>query len=420
LVYEILTKTDLTASNWNIEEEVWPTNPVAMPFVIQQLGRTNLFVWARDWTGVTEGTNTIPSWWFWKYFGTTSLSDTNLDSQGPTLLYDYQNYIGENPNVISFTIAITNNYLITNLPEVQLSLTGGFPSGMAVSVDDTNFIADASWQPYTGTNLTLNLGSAQGWHSVWIGLRGSPMVPPTWQWERFKLDTTPPQIVVTNPASVVSQSLIQLAGYCPEALSRISYDLSNTNGAVTNQQVLILNQHYDTNHFELTTNTFQAFDIWLAGGTNIFTIHATDLAGNMSSTNLSVVLVSDTNAPVINLVWPQNGMDVSGTNFTIFGTTDDPSATITATVTDSYGDTNTYTALMERNGNFWFENLPLTNGTTTVTLNAVDIWGNASATNFSVNQSSLNLILNPVYTSLLYGPAVNLTGTVSDSNVVSG
>ena len=67
-VYEVLTKTDLLLTNWTIENEVWPTNSGVMPFNISELGRTNLFVWAMDWTGVTENGNTTPNWWFWDYF----------------------------------------------------------------------------------------------------------------------------------------------------------------------------------------------------------------------------------------------------------------------------------------------------------------------------------------------------------------
>ena len=53
-VYEILSKTDLSAAAWNIETELWPTDTNSMPFTIPMLDRTDaLFIWARDWTGVT-------------------------------------------------------------------------------------------------------------------------------------------------------------------------------------------------------------------------------------------------------------------------------------------------------------------------------------------------------------------------------
>jgi len=54
--------------------------PNGLPSLVPQSGRTNLFLWARDWTGVTGNGNATPDWWFWEYFGTTVLSGTNLDS----------------------------------------------------------------------------------------------------------------------------------------------------------------------------------------------------------------------------------------------------------------------------------------------------------------------------------------------------
>src|SRR5208282_2762616 len=54
LVYEICSKTNLLDLNWNIEMELWPTDTNSMPFTIPMLDRTGaLFIWARDWTGVT-------------------------------------------------------------------------------------------------------------------------------------------------------------------------------------------------------------------------------------------------------------------------------------------------------------------------------------------------------------------------------
>ena len=40
-------------------------------------------------------------------------------------------------------------------------------------VNDTNQ-ADAVWQPYTGTNIMVNLGATDGDYNVWVGLRGLP------------------------------------------------------------------------------------------------------------------------------------------------------------------------------------------------------------------------------------------------------
>ena len=167
-VYAIWGATNLL-TGWNVEAEVWPTNAAVMPFTVPTLDRQNLFVGAEDWTGVTENGNTTPDWWFWEYFGTVALSDTNLDSQGNTLLYDYTN--GIDPNQIVFTVAVTNQFVNTSLPPVQIAVSQGVPFYFAVLVDSTNF-PGATWTPYASSNITVSLGTTQGWHEVWVGLRG--------------------------------------------------------------------------------------------------------------------------------------------------------------------------------------------------------------------------------------------------------
>jgi hypothetical protein len=365
-----------------------------MPFTVDELGRTNLFIWAKDWTGVTENGNTTPDWWFYEYFGTTALSDTNLDSQGyDTLLYDFQNNI--DPNPIGFTLAPTNTSFGSSGAWVQLNVYQGIPSYVAVAVDDTNYLDDASWQSFGGTNVRVNLGGTEGWHSVWIGLRGRvPSETPVWKWIRLKLDLTPPQITVTGPSNTVFQPLVQLKGYCQKSLSQMSCDISNAAGVFANQPVQILEQYFDTNTWEFTTNTFQVFDIGLTPGANAFTLHATDLLGNTASTNYSITLISNNVAPVITLAWPQDGMQLCGSNFTVTGIMDNPSALISATVVTTNGTTNTYAGAVERTGQFWLNNLALTGGTNSLILTAVDIWGNTVTTNFSVSQSAAGLTVD--------------------------
>ena len=314
---------------------------------------------------------------------------------------------------------MTNNYFNSTSATVQLNITGGVPSFMAVSVDDTNYAADASWQVYTGTNVAVNLGLNEGWHEVWIGLRGLPSdARQTWQWKRLKLDLTPPLLVITNPiVSVVTQPMIQLQGCSPEALNSISYDLTNAVGLVTNQQVLVLDQSYSTATWEFTTNTFQAFDIPLTNGLNTITLHATDLAGNATTTNFSFTLdyTGKTNPPIIQLFWPGNGEQISGSNFNWRGWVDDPTATVTAQMVDTNGTTNIVSGLVERNGNFWVENLPMSNGTNSLTLTVTDAAGNTSVTNITVSPNPLTVTMAPIPDNQLWQPTVTASGTISDS-----
>jgi hypothetical protein len=409
-VYAITSKTNLPLVGWNIEQEVWPTNPAVMPFTVPVLGRTSmLFIRAQDWTGVTENGNTTPDWWFLENFGTVALSDTNLDSQGNTLLYDYQH--GLDPNVISFTLSFTNQYANASGAPVQLNVTAGVPFYFAVLVDDTNH-ADANWTAYSSSNIIVNLGPTQGWHQVYVGLRGLPSnAYQTWQATRLKLDLTPSLLVITNPTpGTVTQPVIQLQGYSPEALASISYDLTNAAGLVTNQLAIILGQYYDTNTLEFTTNNFQCFDVPLTNGLNIITLHAADMAGNVTTTNLNFTLdySGDTNPPAIQLNWPQAGTKISGSSFTWRGWVSDPTAQVSAQIVNTNGTTNSVSGRVGRDGSFWIEGLPLSGGTNSLSLTAKDAAGNTSVTNIPVVKSSLVLTI----TSAGLGQAVQ--GTISD------
>jgi len=425
-VYAIWSTTNLTSplADWAVETELWPTNGVVMPFTVLTQGRQNLFLCAEDWTGVTENGNTTPDWWFWEYFGTTALSDANLDSQGIPLLTDYQ--YGLDPNVINFSISATNQYVSSLSAPLQLNITAGVPFYIAVLVDSTNS-TDANWSPFTSPDITVNLGSIQGWHDLWIGLRGlPPNATQTWQWKHLNL-ALPPSLVITNPATfAVDEPVIQIYGYCQEPLASISYDISNAVGVAINQPSEITDQYYDTTACGFTTNYFECLDVLLTNGLNTITIHATDLAGDTTTTNFNFTLdySSKTNPPTVQIVWPQNGTQISGSNFTCNGLISDPTATVTIQYVFTNSDTNlfyggiytnTYAASVERNGNFWLENLPLTTGTNAFTIMVTDAVGNMSITNISVVQSPLTLSINPVTPdSQLWQSTVNLTGTISD------
>lgn len=321
-VYAVLSSTNLgagtTFSNWNIETEVFPgANTNSMPLAVAMNGRNSLFLSAMDWTGVTNNGNLTPSWWFYYWFGTINLSDDDYNNQVWPLYDFYQD--GLDPNVINFALSCTNQYVNICNPSIQLDVTRGTPYYMVVLVDDPNQ-ADATWIPYTSSNIVVNIGSIQGWHNIYVGLRGLPAIATqTWEATRLKLDLTAPLIVVTNPiTSVVTQPTLQLQGYSTESLASFSYDITNAAGLVTNQQVLVTGQYIDPNAIELTTNYFQCFDVPLTNGPNTITFHATDFAGNVTTTNFTFTLdySSATNPPVIQLNWPQNGTQISGNSFT--------------------------------------------------------------------------------------------------------
>jgi hypothetical protein len=411
-VYEVWSKIDLMLTNWNIEQEVWPTNSTVMPFIVSQSNRTNLFIWARDWTGVTNNGNTTPDWWFWEYFGTTNLLDTNLDNVDNTLLDDYQ--VGLDPNVIQFSLQFTNTDLNTTNAYGVITIHSGVPSYVAVLVNNTNE-AGAVWQPYSSSNVVVSLGSTNGLYNVLVGLRGLPSVAQSsWVQAQLTLNTVTPIFTITNPtASTVSVPMIQLQGLVSKSLSKLTFDVSNATGIFTNLQGYWQPMFYDTNLLEFTTNSFQCYDILLTNGLNRITLHATDVVGNTATTNVSYTLdySGDTNPPVLSLVWPTNGTSIAGSNFTLQAQVDDATTTVTTTI-----NSNAVAGLVERSGAVWFNNLPLNSGTNTVTITATDAAGNMSTTNLNVVQSAVSLTINPISSGQLNRTNVTVSGTIGDSS----
>ena len=368
----------------------------------------------------------LPDWWEWHWFGSFAHSATDLDASGNTLLSDYQSYANgtpSDPNVIQFSIVATNNYF-KGSGHLQLIANAGQPFYYAVLVDSTNFAA-ANWEQipywYNATNFNVNVAlDSEGWHEVWVGLRGLPAeATPTWNYKRLKRDASPPQLVITSPANnIVNVPMIQLKGYSSKNLLSISYDLNNAIGLITNQDAGITERNYDAAAHDLTTNYFECLDVPLTNGVNVITLHATDLSGNVTITNFNFTLdySSKTNPPAVQVVWPPNGALICGNVFTCRGMLGDPTAAISATIVDTNGNTNIVSGLVERDGKFWLEDLPLASGANYLTLTAVDVANNTTITNITVTQSSLVMTIDPISdTSQLWQPTITLTGKISDS-----
>ena len=262
-------------------------------------------------------------------------------------------------------------YFLSGFVNTNITLAavnGGPAVATAILVDSTNF-TEATWIQFSSTTL-VNIGTNEGTHEVWFGFRGTNGVV-YWTSDTITLDKTPPSIVITNPVfSTTSRPIIQVQGYSTEPLSGIYFDVTNAAGSITNQQGFVTAQNFDTNNFSSTTNWFQCFDVKLTNGVNTITVHAADLAGNVTTTNVIITLdfSGDTNPPVITVTWPQNGVQISGTNFTLRGVLDDETAQITALTVDANGVTNIVSGVVERSGTFWLEDLPLNPGTNLVTL----------------------------------------------------
>jgi len=152
----------------------------------------------------------------------------------------------------------------------------------------------------------------------------------------------------------------------------------------------------------------------LTNGLNTVTLHAADLAGNTATTNFSVTLdySTDTTPPVLNLIWPQDGTAIGGGNFSVQAQVDDATATVMASLN---GGTNTFQGVVERSGAVWFNNLPLAEGTNTLSLTATDAAGNASTTNITLIKAAVSVTMDPLPDDQLNQSLVSVTGTISDS-----
>lgn len=356
-------------------------------------------------TNDTDGDGLLDGW-EWTHFGGFAPTDSgDYDSDGVSNLSEQT--AGSDPNTISFSLFADNQYVSANPVTLHARIAKGVPFEFALLVDGTNFNSVA-WFNYSSSDLSATLATNEGWHGVWVGLRGrNPAAQPVWRWMRFKRDITSPVLALTSPGSPTSLPMIQVKGVSDEPLAGITYDL----GSVTNERVFVIDQRYDTNAFEFTTNTFQAYDVTLASGTNVITLRATDLAGNQTVLYFTYLMSPDNNAPVLNLTWPKPDMRLGGSHFTVRGAMDDPAAKVTATLN---GQTNNYAGVVERDGKFWLENLPLLAGTNLVTLTAMDAWTNSMTTNFNVVKSGVVLTVTPIPENELWWASVNVAGTISD------
>ena len=143
-------------------------------------------------------------------------------------------------------------------------------------------------------------------------------------------------------------------------------------------------------------------------GTNIITLHATDWAGNTANVSFTVIYSPDTNPPVLNLVWPQDGTVISGSNFTLQAQVSDPTATVTASING-----NAVQGLVEQSGSVWVQNLPLNAGTNAMTLTATNVFG-VSVTDFNVIGNDVGLVIDPLPDDQLNQPLVTVTGSIND------
>ena len=402
---------------WLVEGSLQGGTNDATPFALGIATRTNNQLFIRAQACDECATTTLPLWYQLANFGVTGV-DPNADYDGDGV-NNLQEYLGgTDPNKISFSVLFDSLRVSGNSAAATITVLKGVPVQMAVLVDNTNFVL-ANWTGYSPT-VPVDLGSVEGPHAVWIGLKGRATDSVT-TWEGFQLtrDTAAPTIFITSPSTpTVSRPVLQLQGYSLEPLASVRYDVANDAGTLTSLEGYITRQWFDTNLLAFTTNWFECLDIQLTNGANTITLYATDRAGNVSTSVLSYTLDYSgvTSGPALTLYWPQDGAQVSGSTFTLRGLLDDPTATVTAQITDANGVTSQAGGLVERNGLLWVENLPLGPGTNTLALMMTNAAGLSSSTSLTVIQSDMVLTIDDLSATDLNQPTIFVSGTINTND----
>ena len=151
------------------------------------------------------------------------------------------------------------------------------------------------------------------------------------------------------------------------------------------------------------------------GRDNAITVTVTDLAGNQATWGQTINYTDDGNPPALTLYWPQNNASLSGDSFTIRALLDDPTATVTAEITDGNGVMNQVAGLVERNGLLWVEDLPLGPGANTVLLTMTDAAGHSSTENLTVNKIDPVVTIGDLSGTDVNQPRISVSGTVTQT-----
>jgi hypothetical protein len=355
---------------------------------------------------VDRNGNGLPDAWEMQHFASlnqvgTSAQGANWDYDGDGVSNAAEYSAGTDPNTISFEASYNNLFVNNRNLTGSINVQGGVPSYMAILVNSANFAA-ASWVPYQPT-FTALLGSTDGPHVVRVGLRGLPANgQKTWdEGTEITLDRVPPTVIITNPATAtatIARPYLQLRGNGDEPLSAIKYDLVNSTETLANQDGFVVDQFWDEEVPDFTTNFFQCYDVALAEGLNTITVRATDLAGNTATASVAVTLdySGDTVPPTISVTWPQDEMEIAGNVFYIRGMLDDETAQLSALIVGG-GISTEVSGLVERDGRFWVEDLPLAAGESTVTLTATAnpcIYVTLGVVTWGVDESQTGGVLN--------------------------
>ncbi|HEX5219516.1 MAG TPA: hypothetical protein VFZ59_08100 [Verrucomicrobiae bacterium] len=299
----------------------------------------------------------------------------------PKMHQRYFDVQAANPAEFSSGLTTTNARITLKLiigqqtPEVIAVFVG---RGEDLDPDNT----PARWIPFTET-LPVDLGEGDGERHIFVAARWKA-TDRNYEGSGFEVTVSRSRAAVwiTRPKQLVtSQPVIQLQGRATRKLVRCSYDQFDQKGNVVQQdEDAGAGVNYPGGDPDAD---FTCIDVELTPGTNTFVLRCTDESGLTTTTNVTVVFstAGDTRPPVFQFVhFPQPGQTVSGERFTARGSLDAYAPSLTGQLIGG-GRTNQISGYAERNGYFWYKDLPLATGPNYLTLTATDAAGNSSHTN---------------------------------------
>ena len=311
----------------------------------------------------------------------------------------------------------------TNMVLVLLEPKGGLPESFSILINTTGRwptigmadLPEAEWMPFR-SNLSLTLEPQRKRHTISVGYRQKNAPWPLWQEVGVTVTNLPPAVVLTNPLHrTTSTSLLQIQGFADVALKTISFTFEKPDGTTERGSGFVTRQEMQIrNPIAAVTNYFQCFDLELEPGTNHFSVNCTDIYGNSTVTNFSMVLdtASDRTPPQVTLFTPQPGSLVFQSGFTIYGRIDDPSGTMAGKVV-SEGRTVEIESPVGRTGLFLFSEIPINGATNHVSLTATDLAGNVTTTNFVLIRSQVSVELDSIPDDKFVSSGMTVSGKVS-------